>query len=196
MARPRSYDEGEVLDRAMDVFWRHGYEGASMAELTHAMALNSTSIYAAFGSKRGLFGAVLERYRARRTAHRDAILAAKTGREIAERMLFGAIEWLVGSNEPRGCLLIQSVLAAGVASGDIPGIVKKQRTAVLDLLIDRLRLVQEAGELAPSEDPVALARYIQMAFNGLALQAADGASAADLRAAAERALLGWPSGGQ
>src|ERR1700733_7526017 len=103
MARPRVFEEAEVLDRAMEVFWRHGYEGASMAELTKAMGLNSPSIYAAFGSKRGLFDAVLNRYRERRAAHKEYVLAAATAREVAERFLFGGIEWLVGPTEPRGC---------------------------------------------------------------------------------------------
>src|ERR1700761_2011508 len=100
MARPRVFEEAEVLDRAMEVFWRLGYEGASMAELTKAMGLNSPSIYAAFGSKRGLFDAVLSRYRERRTAHREYLLAGATAREVAERMLFGSIEWLVDPKEP------------------------------------------------------------------------------------------------
>ena len=129
MARPRDFDEAEVLDRAMEVFWRFGYEGASMAELAKAMGLTAPSIYAAFESKRGLFDAVLRQYRERRTAHREHILAAATAREVAERMLFGAIEWLVDPKEPRGCLLIQSGLSAGINNRDVPRAISSQRSA-------------------------------------------------------------------
>src|SRR5678816_2244670 len=59
--RPRSFCKEEALDRAMTVFWRNGYEGASLAHLTEAMGINSPSLYACFGSKEGLFKAVLER---------------------------------------------------------------------------------------------------------------------------------------
>ena len=61
MGRPRAFDVNEALDRAMKVFWSKGYEGASLAELTRAMKINSPSLYAAFGSNEGLFHAVLDR---------------------------------------------------------------------------------------------------------------------------------------
>lgn len=195
MARPRVFDEDVVLDRAMDVFWKHGYEGASMAELTKAMGLNSPSIYGAFGCKRGLFEAVLNRYRERRATHKDSVLNATSARQMAERMLFGAIEWLVAPDEPRGCLLIQSALSAGVGNGDVPLAVWAQRSVTRELLTKRLERAQASGDLPLSADPAALARYLQMAFNGLAVQAAEGMSEAELRASAELALLGWPAGG-
>jgi AcrR family transcriptional regulator len=193
MARPRVFEETEVLDRAMEVFWRHGYEGASMAELTKAMGLNSPSIYAAFGSKRGLFDAVLKRYRERRTAHREYVLASATAREVAERLLYGAIEWLVDPSEPRGCLLIQAGTSAGVNNDDVPRAIIDQRGKTRDLLTERLMRAQQDGDLPASEDPAALAGYLLMVFNGLALQAAEGVSEAELRKSAERALLGWPA---
>jgi AcrR family transcriptional regulator len=193
MARPRVFEEEDVLDRAMDVFWRHGYEGASMAELTKAMGLNSPSIYVAFGSKRGLFDAVLKRYRERRAAHKDYVLAGGGAREVAERFLFGGIEWLVDPKEPRGCLLIQAGLSTGVNNEDVPRAIINQRSLTTGLLIERLMRAQAEGDLSPSIDPAALARYLKMVFNGLALQAAEGMSEAELRESAERALIGWPT---
>jgi AcrR family transcriptional regulator len=193
MARPRVFDEKVVLDRAMEVFWRYGYEGASMAELTKAMGLNSPSVYGAFGCKRGLFDAVLSRYRERRAAHRDAVLNAPSAREVAERMLFGAIQWLVDPHEPRGCLLIQSALSAGAGNEDVPLAVWSQRSVTRELLSERLHRARASGDLPLSADPAALARYLQMVFNGLAVQAAEGMSEAELRMSAELALLGWPA---
>jgi AcrR family transcriptional regulator len=60
--RPREFDADEVLDRALDVFWRKGYEGASLSELTEAMGINRPSLYAAFGNKEELFRKALDRY--------------------------------------------------------------------------------------------------------------------------------------
>ncbi len=113
MARKRNLDEDEVLDRAMDVFWRSGYEGSSMAELTSAMGLSAPSIYGAFHSKRGLFDAVLDRYADRQSEHGVWILSAPTAREVAERMLFRAADELNGKNHPPGCPLIQVSPTAG-----------------------------------------------------------------------------------
>jgi AcrR family transcriptional regulator len=193
MARPRVFDEEEVLDRAMDVFWRHGYEGASMAELTKAMDLNSPSIYAAFGSKRGLFDAVLKRYRDRRTANRDYVLAGSTAREVAERMVFDTIEWLTDPKEPRGCLLVQAGLSAGVNNGDIPLTLIEQRGGIKEVITERFKRAQAEGDLAPSADPAALARYLHMVVLGLAIQAQDGMSVAELKESAGRALMSWPT---
>ncbi|MCX4163022.1 MULTISPECIES: TetR/AcrR family transcriptional regulator [Paraburkholderia] len=193
MARPRDFEEEEVLDRAMEVFWRHGYDGASMAELTKAMELSSPSIYAAFGSKRGLFDAVLTRYRERRAGHRQHLLGDATAREVAERFLFGAIEWLVDPDEPRGCLLIQAGTAIGADNEDVPRAIVTLRGRTKELLTERLARAQQEGYLAESEDPAALARYLLMVFNGLALQAAEGMSKAELTDSAERALMSWPA---
>jgi AcrR family transcriptional regulator len=192
MARPREFEETEVLDRAMEVFWRHGYEGASMAELTKAMRLNSPSIYVAWGSKRGLFDAVLSRYRERRAVHREYVLSGATAREVAERMLFGAIDWLVDPKLPRGCLTIQAGLSTGINNEDVPRALIDHRSGMRELLAKQFMRAQAEGDLPPSADPAALARYLLMVFSGLAVQAAEGMSKAELRESADRALIGWP----
>ena len=195
MARPRTFDQQQVLDQAMDVFWRHGYDGASFAELTKAMNLNAPSIYAAFGSKRGLFDAVLQRYQQRRAAHRESVSAAPTARAAAERMLFGAIDWLTDPAEPAGCLLFQSGLACSTTAPDIPPLLVQRRANILKLLTERFTRAQAEGDLPASADPAALARYIQTVFSGLAIQAAAGVAKLDLQADAAQALRGWPGDG-
>ena len=193
MARPRDFDEEEVLDRAIDVFWRHGYEGASMAELTKAMRLNSPSIYAAFGSKRGLFDAVLKRYRSRRAANREYVLAGRTAREVAERLLFDTIAWLTDPQEPRGCLLVQSGLSAGVSNSDVPRTLIEQRSGIREAVAECFERFKTEGNLEPSADPTALARYLHMVVLGLAIHAQDGMSVPELKESAKLALVGWPA---
>src|SRR5271155_5276389 len=85
--RPRSFCTDTVLDRAMAVFWRKGYEGASLADLTEAMGINPPSLYAAFGNKEGLFRAVLERYDGRRKELMDRVLAAPNAKSVARLFL-------------------------------------------------------------------------------------------------------------
>src|SRR6202044_2628058 len=87
MGRPREFDTERGLDEAMEVFWRHGYEGATIAELTTAMGINPPSLYAAFGSKEDLLKAALDRYSEKRAAFMCEVLGAPTAREVAENML-------------------------------------------------------------------------------------------------------------
>jgi AcrR family transcriptional regulator len=192
MARPRSFDENEVLDQAMKVFWCMGYDGASVNELTRCMKMNAPSLYAAFGNKRGLFEAVLDRYQERRSQHKAWMLAGSTAREVAERMLFGAIEWLTDPDEPLGCFLIQSGLSTGTDNPDIPRELARRRNGIEDVLTTRFQLAKTDGDLPPDVDAASLARYVQTVFCGIGVQAAAGTPAAQLRDAAKRALEGWP----
>jgi AcrR family transcriptional regulator len=192
MPRPRAFDEGQVLDQAMDVFWRQGYDGASMADLTRAMGLNSPSIYAAFASKRGLFDAVLRRYDERRARFKDRMLSGKTAREVAERMLHGAVKWLTAPDEPRGCLLIQTGLAVGGDGSDIPDVLARRRQRLEKVLAERFEQAKVDGDLGPDANPAALARYVQAIFSGLAVQAAAGARARELDQIVDTAMMGWP----
>jgi AcrR family transcriptional regulator len=193
MARPREFDEEVVLDRAMEVFWRRGYDGASMAELTRTMGINSPSVYVAYGSKRGLFEKVLDRYQERRARQKEWMLEGKTAREVAERMLVGAAQWLTTPEEPRGCLLIQCGLSAGEGNGDIPQALATRRRRVEITLSERFEQAKNEGELAADTDAAALARYIQNVFSGMGIQAAAGASREELEDIVRRAMMGWPA---
>jgi len=159
--------------------------------LARVMGVNPPSIYIAFGNKRGLFEAVLDRYQVRRAEYQAWFLSGATAREVAERMLFGAIEWLIDPDEPPGCLLVQAGLAVGPANPDIPQELARRRTDIQLALARRFSHAKAQGDLAKSTDPAELARFIQAVFVGLSVEAATGASRADLCKVAERALAGW-----
>jgi AcrR family transcriptional regulator len=89
MGRPRSFDLNRALDRALYVFWRNGYEGTSLSELTKAMGISRPSLYAAFGDKGALFRKVLERYRDGPAAYTQDALNEKTARAVIARLLRG-----------------------------------------------------------------------------------------------------------
>lgn len=193
MARQRNFEEADVLDRAMEVFWRLGYDGASFSELTRAMGLTSPSIYAAFGNKRGLFEAVLNRYRTRRMAFRDWAFSGSTAREVAERVLIGAAEWLVDPAEPLGCFSVQAGVSASVENLEVPTRLTVLRGQLQASMRDRFEQAQADGDLAPEADPELLARYVQTVFLGMSLQATAGSTREELVAVAKLAMLAWPS---
>jgi AcrR family transcriptional regulator len=179
----------------MQVFWRKGYEGASMVDLTTAMGINSPSLYAAYGSKEGLFRAVLERYEARRDKFMAEVFAAPTAKEVASLFLHGVADFAAdtGGQNPPGCLLLQSGMTCG--DSDIPDELARHRAIKEKALSERFARARAEGDLPQNTEPAALARYVMAVSNGMCVQAASGATLADLHAVADVALSSWPVSG-
>jgi len=191
--RPRSFDAEKALDRALKVFWRKGYEGASLSELTKAMGINRPSLYAAFGDKQALFRKALERYEQGPTAFIHEALAEPTARRMAERLLLGTAVGVCGVNgNPGGCMLVQGALAAGDSAEPVRRELAAHRQAAFTAITDRLWRAKKERDLPTDADPAALARYLMTVMNGMAVQSVSGASAADLRKVAQTALSVWP----
>ena len=192
MGRPRAFDKDEVLDRAMDLFWRKGYEGASLSDLTKAMGINPPSLYAAFGNKEGLLKAVLDRYLEQRATFLDGVMAAPTAREVADRMLRGTADLLTSPDNPPGCLLLQGGLACGAGAEAIPSELACRRAAGEERIRERFERAKAENDLPCSADPAALARYIFAVVQGMGVQAAAGATREELIGIAELSLAAFP----
>src|SRR5215471_7179983 len=108
--RPREFDTDKALDRALEVFWRKGYEGTSLPDLTEAMGINRPSLYAAFGNKEQLFRRVIDRYVEGPASYFRESLAEPTARGAAERLLTRSIDLVTDPQGPGGCLLVQGAL--------------------------------------------------------------------------------------
>ncbi|MGQ4614949.1 TetR family transcriptional regulator [Nocardia sp. R7R-8] len=192
--RPRAFDRAEALRRAMEVFWEHGYEGASMSDLTAAMGINSPSLYAAFGGKEALFRAAVDLY-----GHTDGGYTARalreepTARAAIEAMLRDNAVAYTEENKPHGCMV---VLAGSTYT--------TRNTGIRDFLIDKRRATTEdirrrlehgvaEGDLPPGTDSTALAGFYTTVLYGLSIQARDGASLADLTASIDCAMSAWPT---
>jgi AcrR family transcriptional regulator len=192
LGRPREFDLDAALDQAMQVFWRNGYEGASMTDLTAAMGICSPSIYAAFGNKHGLFKAVLDHYDKTRAGFLRDVLAAPTAREAAARFLMGVAERSTNPSHPPGSLLVQGGLTCGGAAAKIPEEVARHRAGAELALRERFECSTAAKELPKGAGPAALARYLIAVANGMCVQASSGATLEDLQQVAQFALSTWP----
>jgi AcrR family transcriptional regulator len=181
MGRPREFDREDALDEAMEVFWRRGYEGATIAELTGAMGINPPSLYAAFGSKEGLLKAALDRYSQKREACMAELLEAPTAREMVERLRLKLADLQTDPDNPPGCLLVAGGLACGVGSENIPFELAAHRAQTEDELRARLIRAREEGDLAEDADPAALARYLSAVIAGIGVLASAGATREQLR---------------
>ncbi|MEH0826520.1 MULTISPECIES: TetR/AcrR family transcriptional regulator [unclassified Micromonospora] len=189
--RPRGFDAEEALDRAMDVFWRQGYEGASLADLTAAMGINKPSLYAAYGSKEELFHKVVARYAERDMAYARDALAQPTAYEVVATLLRDNVVALTRSDCPAGCLSIQGGISGGTDSAPIAEFLAASRLTGERALAERLARAVAEGDLPADADPAALARFVSVVTEGHAVHAAAGASRADLQQSAEIALAGF-----
>ena len=190
--RPREFDVEKALDRALKVFWRKGYEGASLSQLTRAMGINRPSLYAAFGNKEALFRKALDRYAEGPTAYVHEALDEPTARAVAERLLEGTIDALTDPRNPRGCLMVQGALACGEAADSVRRELASRRAAGEGALRRRFERARAEGDLPADSDPADLARYVATVIHGMSVQAAGGASREELRRVAEMALRAWP----
>jgi AcrR family transcriptional regulator len=188
MGRPREFDAETALDQAMEVFWRHGYEGATIAQLTEAMGINPPSLYACFGNKEGLLKAALDRYTKLRGVWMDEVVAAPTARDVAERMLMGIADKQTDPANPPGCLLVQGGIACGTGSENVPFELAARRAQNEDQLRDRFIRAKAEGDLKKTSDPAALARYVSAVAVGMGVMASSGADREALRQVASVAM--------
>jgi AcrR family transcriptional regulator len=191
--RPRAFDPETALDRALHVFWRKGYEGASLSDLTRAMGINRPSLYAAFGDKEALFRKALDRYQEGPAAYVREALSAPTARAAIERLLRGAADVLGDPGHPPGCLMVQGALACGEGAERVRRELASRRTAGEAQVRRRLERARAEGDLPRSLLPSDLARFVVTVIHGMAVRAAGGARRAELRRVAEMALRAWPA---
>jgi len=191
--RPRTFDTEEALEVAMQLFWRKGYEGTSLAELTAAMGINAPSLYAAFGSKEALFRKAMDRYEQGPGGYTPKALRAKTAREVAEQLLAGAVALHGTSANPKGCLGVQGALACGDGATALQDDQSRRRIFAETLVRERLQRAQAEGDLPKHASPADLARYLRAVICGMAVQSADGATRKELKKTAEMAMRAWPA---
>src|ERR1700761_3172775 len=191
MGRPREFDIDRALERAMYLFWRQGYEGTSLSDLTRELALTRPSLYAAFGSKEQLFLKALDLYEAR-AGYRQAALSAPTALAYARALLQGAAELHGDKKNPPGCLGVQGALTCAPESRKIRDELARRRRFGESIIRHRLERAKAEGDLPAHADPADLARYLSVVIYGITVQAAGGATRTELRSVAELALRSWP----
>jgi AcrR family transcriptional regulator len=186
--RPRGFDEAAALEAAMRVFWEKSYEGATMADLTKAMGINRSSMYAAFGDKETLFNLVIDRYREGPMTYIRKALEKHTLQAVVEALLRGTVEFLATPGNPKGCLSIQGALACGSDAEPIKQTMIEWRRRGEAAIRKRVQQAQRDGELKGKMNPADFARYLSSLMTGLGVQAANGATKSEMTRIADIAL--------
>jgi AcrR family transcriptional regulator len=190
--RPREFDTEVALDAALLLFWRHGYEGTSLAALTSAMRISTPSLYAAFGSKEALFRKAVDRYVQRPASYLPNALKEPTARRAVEKLFRGAINMVMHPRHPDGCLLVHGALAVSPACETIRTQLSLRRAAAEAAVRSRFEQAIAEGDLPANVNARKFARYIVTVLWGLSVQAAGGAKRSQLYEVAQMALQCWP----
>jgi AcrR family transcriptional regulator len=190
--RPRSFDREAVLRRAMEAFWRRGYEGTAVSDLTKAMGINAPSLYAAFGCKEALFREAVALYNATEGAVTDrALEAAPTARRAVEDMLRVNAAAYVNPRRPPGCMVTLAATIGTPESAEVREFLAQCRQEAQDAIERRLARGVTEGDLPRGADITALAAFYYTVLQGLSIQARDGASRGTLAAIVDCAMAAW-----
>jgi AcrR family transcriptional regulator len=193
MPRTQEFDETEVLDKALQVFWQQGYEGTSLNDLLEATGLTESSLHTAFGGKEDLFYRTVQRYLSHHVDFRRACaLGEPTPRRIVERLLYGMADLQAGSRTPPGCLITSAAIVCSPASAPVRQYLVSTRNSFCEILEDRLEEVADAGPLPPGMTATEAARLVVLAIQGMAVEAKGGTTRNQLREIVRTFLLSWP----
>ena len=178
----------------MHVFWEHGYEAASVADLTSAMGITPPSLYTAFGDKEHLFLEAIEAYGKGPGAFgMRALDEEPTARGAVQRMLEEGAAELTDACHPRGCMMVTAATNCSVAAEHIQEALVKRRALGVERMQSRIQQGVDEGELPADTDARALASFYATVYQGMSMQARDGASRKSLLASVAMAMRSWPA---
>ncbi len=186
--RPRSFDEGEALEKARAVFWDLGFAATSLDDIARATGLNRPSLYGAFGDKRSLYLAALRHTNAGSLAAIGAMLAREAPLKAVLAAFYEAASAVYrgGDAGPRGCFVIGTAVTEAVDDADVRGLLADYLAATDALFAARFEL--SADELRKRVTPQGAAAIASATLHTLAIRARAGAGEAELAAIADAAV--------
>lgn len=186
--RPISFDKDAALEAAMLLFWERGFEGTSMADLTQAMGLNPSSIYAAFGDKHALFLLAVKRYMVIRAQYAVKALDESTLERVIRALFDNTVAFLTTPGHPPTCMTLAGAMGCSVDAAparDLMTEIRKQNQAAMR---ERFLQARKSGELSKDISVDDYTRYLSSILAGLSIQAANGSTKAELKRTAQMAL--------
>jgi TetR/AcrR family transcriptional regulator, transcriptional repressor for nem operon len=181
MARPQEFEASEALKSAMRVFWRKGYEAASLNDILSATGLSKSSLYATFGDKRELFLAAFEAYRRERLQRLEiALNDGQPARQSIEKFFRQGVAHAESPEHAYGCMTANEAVELAPHDLDIQQLVMEDFQAVEQAFARAILRGQADGSIARDKEPRQLARFLVVSLQGLQVMT---------RAKSRRALL-------
>jgi len=192
--RPKQFDRGTALSKALNLFWRHGYEATSLADLVEATGAKAPTLYAEFGNKEGLFRAAVEHY-LKNFYEKSSCLLSRTDLSVEDtvgRYLRAIVELFTDCDTPSGCFMISASSGMSSSSADIAEILSASHLSQELTFFEYFEKKKESGDLTAVTDSALLAKYLACTIQGFSVQARDGASSAELNRLIDVVMNLWP----
>ncbi|MGH9739999.1 MAG: TetR/AcrR family transcriptional regulator [Candidatus Acidiferrales bacterium] len=186
--RPISFDKDAALEAAMLLFWERGYEGTSMADLTKAMGLNPSSIYAAFGDKHELFELAAKRYMEMRAQYAGKALEEPTLEKVIRALFDSTVAFLTTPGHPPTCMTLSGAVGCSVQATPARDLMIEIRKQNEFAMKERFLQARKRRELPKDVNVDDYTRYLSSILAGLSIQAANGSTKAELKRTAQMAL--------
>jgi TetR/AcrR family transcriptional regulator, transcriptional repressor for nem operon len=168
VARTRSFDTDAVLRQAMEAFWTHGYGNTSPAQLVEATGLGKSSLYNAFGSKRGLFDQALTRYmQAAVEISATTLFGPGTTRDCVGRFFRRLVDDDLARPHPRGCLLVNTIAEFETKDASMARTLRAVQERSIAALAKRIEKGRREGDVRADIDAPAVAELLFTTLNGL-----------------------------
>ncbi len=188
--RPRAYDPDDALVQATESFWHAGFAGTSLDALSAATGMNRPSLYGAFGDKRELYLAALDRYV--EVSRADMVRALSDDVPIAaglQRVYDGALALYFAKPEaPLGCFLIGTAATEAAVDARVRAKLGTGLRELTRTFEARFRAGRKNGAIPPGTDPVLLAEMAGAVLHSIALRARAGDSRPSLQAFSRAAV--------
>ena len=167
MARFKEFETTRALRIAMEVFWRHGYENTSLELLMSEMGVAKQSLYDTFGDKRALYFKAMALYREETNTSLRRVLASSSTVKQGFTKILRSLIAETREQHARGCLLLSANMERAVDDQEIAQFLQENQAEVESIFVEALRRAKSNGELAASEDPEALARFLIVVIQGM-----------------------------
>jgi AcrR family transcriptional regulator len=188
LGRPAAFDKEAALDAAMRLFWERGYEGTSMADLSSAMGIHPSSIYAAFGDKQELFALAAKRYADIPAQYMVRALEQPTLLRFILAAFDNTVEFLGSKEHPSSCFTLTGAISCGTDTKPAKLLMREMRLQNEAAIKARLLKARKDGEFPREENVDDYTKYLSSLLSGLAVQAANGSTRSELKRTAQVAI--------
>ena len=172
MARPKQFNEQEVLNKAIHLFWEKGYNATSIQDLVNHLGINRASLYDTFGGKSALYQSALSEYKKQNWSAMVSLLnSGLPVKEIIGQLMENALTEMTDVTGFKGCFVVNSAVELAPHDPEVHKLVQNNAEAFVNAFAEVFRKGQESGEVPLEKDPVALARYLYNTFNGMRVMA-------------------------